>query len=221
MILKNRLFERREPSRDAKLFIIFCEGKKREPDYFNYFEGICSRIKFEIIPAEQEGNNSPTGLYEIASLNIVQTDENPCPKYTNNPEDEIWFVIDTDSWGEKIQELRSLCKKSHKNWFIAQSNPCFEVWLYYHFKKEKPSFDGMESAANWKAFLNDEIIPGGFDSRKHPLLLIDAINNSTANHLEDEEAINLGCTEVFKLAKNFYPYVKEILNNAISEGKSD
>jgi len=34
MILTNRLFERVEPSRDAKLIIIYCEGKVREDNYF-------------------------------------------------------------------------------------------------------------------------------------------------------------------------------------------
>jgi len=29
MILKNRLYQRQEPTKDAKVFIILCEGKKR------------------------------------------------------------------------------------------------------------------------------------------------------------------------------------------------
>jgi hypothetical protein len=49
MILKNRRYEKQAPSKEAKLFIILCEGKKREPDYFKYFQEISSSIKLEII----------------------------------------------------------------------------------------------------------------------------------------------------------------------------
>lgn len=31
MILGNRLYERKEPERDAALCIIYCEGRKRDP----------------------------------------------------------------------------------------------------------------------------------------------------------------------------------------------
>ena len=37
MILTNRLFERQEPSKEAKSIYIFCEGVKREYQYFEYF----------------------------------------------------------------------------------------------------------------------------------------------------------------------------------------
>lgn len=221
MILKDRLFKRRKPSRDAKLFIIFCEGKKREPSYFNYFKGICTRIKFEIIPAEQGGNNSPTGLYRSACTKIIQSEDNPNPKYSNDPNDEIWFVIDTDDWQGKIPELKKLCNRNHSNWNVAQSNPCFEVWLYYHFRATFPSFDGFEMAANWKSFLNDKIIPGGFDSRKHPLKIKDAIKNAKGNFSENDEEPEVGTTNVFKLASNFYPLIEKTIEHAIQRLESN
>lgn len=217
MILKDRLFTRREPSKDAKLFILFCEGKKREPQYFNYFKGICTKIKFEIIPPLDDDNNSPTGLYETACLKIIQTEENPNPKYNNDPNDEIWFVIDTDDWGDKIQGLKELCNNNHGNWFIAQSNPCFEVWLYYHFKEEIVHFEGIETPSKWKQLLNDEIIPGGFDSRKHPLKIGDAIKNAKLNFENDNNGPSIGSTEVYKLAENFFPYVSKEIQKVIKK----
>lgn len=48
MILKNRLFERVPPSRKAKSIYIFCEGARREFDYFEYFKELDSRINIEI-----------------------------------------------------------------------------------------------------------------------------------------------------------------------------
>jgi len=66
MIPTNRLFSRREPTRDAKSLYIFCEGKKREYQYFNYFKGIDSRINIEVYPLKGNEDNSPTGLLQLA-----------------------------------------------------------------------------------------------------------------------------------------------------------
>lgn len=209
MLLKNRNFQKVEPSRDAKLFIIYCEGKKREPQYFNYFNEISSQIKLEIIPAPKHGDNSPTGLFNRAKKDIIKDKENLDPKYEINDDDEIWFVIDTDKWGKKITELRTLCRNQPR-WFIAQSNPCFEVWLYYHQEKEAPQFPGMDKAGNWKKYLN-EIISGGFQSKKHAIHINEAIINAENNFHNKDGIIQISSTEVFKLAKNFYPLVQKSL----------
>lgn len=59
MILTNRLFERQAPSREAKSLYIFCEGEKREYQYFEYFREIDSRIKVEVNKLGTGDNNSP------------------------------------------------------------------------------------------------------------------------------------------------------------------
>jgi hypothetical protein len=207
MILKNRLFERKAPDRSAKIFLIFCEGNKREPHYFKYFNEISSQIRLEVVHAEPHDNNSPTGLYNKASEYVIKTAENPNPKYDLNDNDEVWFVIDTDDWGTKIDELRGMCL-NYSNWLIAQSNPCFEVWLYYHFYKELPVFENIDISENWKLKL-DQIVKGGFDSRKHPIFVKNAIENSKMIFEERNRIVEVGCTEVFKLAEKFYPLVSE------------
>ena len=124
MILKNRLFERKEPERDASLFIIYCEGSRREPKYFEYFEKISSRVKLEIIKADSQGNNSPSGLLKQAKEDFFEGKDS-LPKYFLGKEDKVWFV--------------------------AQSNPCFEVWLFYHFFREydkKLSLHGNVTSMN-------------------------------------------------------------------------
>lgn len=47
----------------------------------------------------------------------------------------------------------------------------------------------------------DNMIPGGFDSRKHSAKIDSAINNVSANYEECNDAPVLYCTEVFKLGK--------------------
>jgi hypothetical protein len=81
MILKNRIFERKEPNREAKSFYIFCEGNDREPEYLLYFKEIDSKINVEVIRAEPHDNNSPTGLYDKACTYLLTSDSYPNPKF--------------------------------------------------------------------------------------------------------------------------------------------
>jgi hypothetical protein len=197
----NRVYTRRAPDKEGKLYFIFCEGEKRETTYFYFFNRLASQIIIQIVPIE-DGKNSPMGLYNNACQNLLKSDENPNPSYSLNEEDEVWFIIDTDKWGKEVDELRENAAKQN-NWFVGQSNASFEVWLYYHFKKEKPK----AAVENWKAFLNG-LVQGGFDNRKHPVHIQAAITNaennfSTTNNLPDPST-----TELFILAKKILPLVK-------------
>jgi hypothetical protein len=197
---RNLLYKRAKFTKDAKLIVIYCEGKKREKDYFNYFIGISSKIKLEVEELGQHDNNSPIGLYEKA---LYHKQENKYEKF-----DEIWFVIDTDNWGEQINKIRE--ENKEYNWNIAQSNPCFEVWLFYHlFKFEE--FEDMNIPDKWKPFLNKKI-PGGFDSRKHPIFIKTAIENAKDKF---NDSIDIGSTEVYKLAESFYPYISDEIKEAL------
>lgn len=146
---------------------------------------------------------------------IVSSESNPNPKFELLDIDEVWFVIDTDKWGPKIAELRSLCTQKG-DWRIAQSNPCFELWLYYHFFDSLPHFEGMESSDRWKSFVNNKI-PGGFDSRKHPILLQTAINNSLKYYSEIEGTPTFCSTQVHKLGESLHKLLEPKLTEPLGK----
>lgn len=122
-------------------------------------------------------------------------------------------MIDTDQWGDKIKSLRSFCLNnniSNNAWFVAQSNPCFEVWLYYHFFDCKPRKSDIDRCGSLKKFV-DEKIPGGFDSRKMPAKIETAINHAKILYSETNCEPDVFCTEVYKLGEVIYPFVKDVL----------
>ena len=220
MILKNRLFERIEPSRNAKSIFIFCEGIKREKQYFQYFQEIDSRISVIIHPLRHDDDNSPRGLLEIAKNGVLHNDEYKNPKYdfSQETDDEVWIVIDIDedkrdSRKSQIEEVIGFCKENI-NWNIALSNPCFEVWLYYHKSKSKPIFDEEYPCSHWKNLVN-ELIPGGFDSRRHPFLINEAITNAKNNFAEEKGFPKYACTKVFELGESIYSLIKGKLQKAL------
>lgn len=209
MPIKNRFFERIEPERSAQKMYIFCEGADREYRYFRYFEALDSHLHLIVYRLQEHEDNSPLGLYQIAEKTLLPTANNPeqenIPIMDYRPEEDlVWIVLDTDkdktnSRHAPLLELREKCVQHC--WQIAQSNPCFEVWLYYHQESEKPDLTNPEVPKEWK-ILVDSIIKGGFDPRKHPIWVQQAIQNAKQNfeRIEDEFPA-IGTTEVYLLAK--------------------
>ena len=212
MILTNRLFNRNPPSREAKSIYIFCEGADREYRYFDFFREMDSRINIEIYKLNPHEDNSPHGLYTIAVNSIIESEHNPNPKYAFQENDEVWIVLDTDkdkdnSRRAQIEFIRNSVIKV-KDWFIAESNPCFEVWLYYHYYTTIEQFDGFEKCKNWKSYV-DARIKGGFDPRKHPVYIERATTNAESNfQIDGNNNLTVGTTEVFKLSKSILKIVK-------------
>ncbi|TDK47914.1 RloB family protein [Algoriphagus formosus] len=213
LLSRNRLFERRPPSRDAKIIYIFCEGRDREYWYFQYFREMDSRIHLEIHLLDPHEDNSPLGLKQIAENALIASEDNPHPKFAIQEDDEVWIVLDTDpdeanTRDPQIKAIRSEVER-RDNWNLAQSNPCFEVWLYFHGKEEIEEFDSMELSKSWKTILN-EIFKGGFDLRKHPIFIEDAsLRAASKFELGEDGCPQIGSTEVYRLAESILALLGE------------
>ncbi len=118
-----------------KLFVLSYEGENTEKKYFQDFR----TSKFF--------NNS--GLIEIVPLKRPKdkgSDPFSVKKLLNEAKkehgfkitDEFWLIIDRDDWETihklNFDELVEECKKE-KNFYLAMSNPCFEIWLVLHLKE--------------------------------------------------------------------------------------
>ncbi|HND49180.1 MAG TPA: RloB family protein [Anaerolineales bacterium] len=172
---KKRGYDRDTPNellRDYKLFAIACEGSKREPDYFNVFQYISKKIKVDLIQdyvSDEElleihdNRSAPKWVLDKAMKYIEKNDL--------KDEDDLWFVIDKDRWSEEqIRTLAAYCDR-YRNWNLVISNPCFEIWLYFHnksnislssslsctdFKKEIYAWLDVNAAGDRKPGMTDE-----------------------------------------------------------------
>lgn len=210
-LTRNKIYERKAPTLEAKKVYIFCEGD-REVSYFKFFTGFSSNI--DIIPiGSEEGKSDPLKLKGQAKEHFQKTPLNA------DYRDEVWFAIDTDRWNEndKITQLKTFCaqNKTDKNsWEVTQSNPSFEVWLYYHFIEEKPKDEEVKAFTTFKAYLNQKVA-GGFDARKAPVRIKTAIDNSLKHFRKDEkEQPVLYTTEVHNLANSIYPFLRDIIEKS-------
>lgn len=150
---KRRGYKRETPAelvRDYKLFAIVCEGSKREPSYFNVFRHLSSKIAVDIIEdivgdeevkAAQSKKSAPKWLLDRALIYIE--------KEGLNDEDDLWFVMDVDKWPlEQLRDIALHCEEN-ENWHIVLSNPCFEVWLYFH-KRANINVSTSKSSQDFK-----------------------------------------------------------------------
>ncbi len=124
MLRKNRGYKRGEPFRDSTLFVLACEGAVREKEYFEHLGEQSSRIRFKVLSQNGEHRSAPKWVLNCAA------------KYSTEigllNDDQLWFIMDTDRWPyEQLHSIHSACEET-ENWYLALSNPCFEVWLYLH-----------------------------------------------------------------------------------------
>lgn len=223
MITRIKNYEKRAPSRDARKVYIICEGKGTEPDYFSFFEGLSSNLQIIVIPPEN--GTDPLKLMALANRKLLDETSKFSMDYMAN--DSVWFVIDTDTWEEegKIASLRGFCNdqnatiserysevKSYQGWNVVQSNPCFEIWLYYHFYDKEPDTSVVESYTSFKEFVSTSIT-GGFNFQRDPVRLQDAISNSSATFsIGSDGGPDLYSTEVFHLGEEILPFVRRHLD---------
>lgn len=215
---RNKIYEKVETKIDAKKIYIFCEGEETEVKYFKYFQGLSSNIDIIPIPNDN-GKSDPLKLKENANL-LFFGNEDVLPQFELNKEykDEVWFVIDTDRWneGNKIELLKEFCysqDESENLWNVVQSNPCFELWFYYHFHENMPDENEVDSFTSFKEFVNSQI-KGGFDTRSMPIELTTAIENSTKNFNITSNQPDLFSTEVHNLGKVIISFVGKQLDKA-------
>lgn len=223
MIRRIRDYDKKAPCRDAHKMYVVCEGEETEPKYFSFFQGRTSNL--EVITIPPQSGTDPLKLMERAKAIFLDDQRRITLDYLHG--DTVWFVIDTDTWERegKILPLRDFCSrqnaeilstysevKPYSSWNVAQSNPCFEIWLYYHIYKERPDEDEVEKADSFKEYLNSKI-QGGFSTDRDPVFLERAIENAIYNFSRDEDGkVSLFSTEMYLAGQEVLKFLKPELD---------
>ncbi len=197
-LFSKRSYQKQTPWRDATLIFVVCEGNQREPNYFRFFHQLDSRLKLVIIPSE-DGKSAPAHLLGNAK-NAVEKHNPDKGTYS------LYIVMDTDHWGKRqIHQVYEDCSKKPE-WDVAISNPCFEVWLYFHREKNLPD-NISKTCSDWKKVV-DKIFSGGFNADKHPALIQSAIENAKANYSGKGYEPDPGSTQLHILGQKIYALTK-------------
>lgn len=180
-----------------KFFLLSFEGEKSEPKYFKDFrdsEYFNNSGLIEIIPLRKTKNSGTNPIYVKRLLKEVKND------YNFKKTDEFWLIIDRDQWESihkiSFEDLYNDCRKE-SNFFIALSNPCFEIWLLLHLKdinefddKEQKKIYENSKTSSSKNYIDQvlgEISGRGYNKRPNPNVFLPNIKNAIerAKKLDD------------------------------------
>lgn len=122
---KNRLKSKRQAPAN---YLIVCEGKKTEPNYFNGLkkkinEKYGNKVDVLIPNIEVKG----TGMNTTSLVKYTQKTVN----HANKVYGQVWVVFDKDDYND--EQFNSAIDNCNYN--VAWSNPNFELWILSHFKK--------------------------------------------------------------------------------------
>ena len=109
-------------------YLIICEGKQTEPNYFNGLKQEINKKygnKVEVLIPSIDIKG--TGMNTESLVKYTQKTVN----HANKVYGQVWVVFDKDDYSE--EQFDSAIKSCDYN--VAWSNPNFEVWLLAHFKK--------------------------------------------------------------------------------------
>jgi len=117
-----------------KKFFIACEGEKTE---YKYFKGVMEHRSelsispfVEVIPVRHEtctGSN-PLQILDEAKQALEHSD------HYFMATDKLCIIVDRDMHSfQELQYDELLQKSKEEGFFLAISNPCFELWLLLHY----------------------------------------------------------------------------------------
>lgn len=190
---ENRLYKKSLPFKDARRFIIICEGE-RESEYFDSFNGRTKKVIIDTLDptGDYAGKSAPNHLRDRA----LELFENNCLDDLYN--DGLFFVLDVDRWSRNsIDELRELVH-GNENWGICISNPSFEVWLLYHVDNKR--LQNVVST-DMKSIL-DQSITGGYNVVEFiKQITVANVNARAADKTPDSTYPDVGITKLYKLGE--------------------
>lgn len=165
-----------------KMFILSYEGKVSEKKYFEDFRSSelfndSGLIEIISLKRPKDRGSDPISVKELLS--------EAKKEYRFKDTDEFWLIIDRDDW-EKIHnhdfdKLVNDCQNEN-NFFLAMSNPCFEIWLLLHLKdindfneEEKAEIMSNLKISKSKNYIDkvlSEVQGRGYNKRPNPSIFL-------------------------------------------------
>ena len=106
----------------SKRIVIATEGETERI----YFEEMTKGERYSNVKLAKSTKPDPDNVIK----SLEQAKRKIEKKFALNDDDEFWVVIDKDR-----NDLEAVVRKvKRKGYCLAESNPCFEVWLLLHYK---------------------------------------------------------------------------------------
>lgn len=207
-------YQKPMPEVEVTRIFVISGGTKREPDYFKLLRKGTSLKRIMVVVRSKKGQGLlPLQMSEMASKfyseqTFETEDGNTFKLFATDP---IYMLSDVDVFGKDLCQLIKSAP-SQQVWII--SNPCFEIWLFYHYYTHPlPELkDGLDiklsKRSQWMKQRLHKLQQ--VNSSKALLEMPTAIKNSMANYkLTTDGLPDVFSTQMHELA--------EVLLNAITK----
>lgn len=130
-VLKGRPLRRRVAFRAPKrTFLVFCEGRRTEPDYLKALKqepAVRDVASVDIRIDIDASGVVPLTLVNAAAKARART------RGQQGEIDEVWCLFDVEAPQNHPNLDEAVAKAEESDVRLAVSNPCFELWLALHF----------------------------------------------------------------------------------------
>lgn len=117
-----------------KVISVLSEGRVTEPSYLAMLNNLKENNRIEVV---MKGSENIKNMNKVRNMLDKLTQREKLP--------EIWIVLDIND--NTPRQLTQFCdlKDEENKLQIAFSNPCFEVWLLFHFEDANEVRDSSNS----------------------------------------------------------------------------
>lgn len=135
-----------------RLYVLSTEGAETEPIYFQEFRpGRDGNFRVKILGNPNHKSN-PVDVVQ----RLIEYERRERPGGNT----EYWAIIDRDAWPEADLHAAYDLARGRKNYHVAMSNPCFELWLWLHLRPNRPFADRHDCQRSlereWPAFSKND-----------------------------------------------------------------
>ncbi len=200
------------------LFVIYSGGTEREKDYFRLIDRNTALFPFVRIEFHADPNFDEGGKPSIVRFAMEKTKEYQESASEENT-DHYFLITDVDHFEHFLPAMQQECNASNIELII--SNSCFEVWLYYAEKSDRPvdfviPLNKLEISSAFKTWANAQI-KGGLKPTKAIFNIGRNIANAKNNYVEENGFPTLFSTQMFRLAEQMLPFVNDGLEQLRNE----
>jgi hypothetical protein len=210
----NERYQKKESYLDPFSFIVVVSGGEKTER--SYFKIISNKTRFPLLKIEFNTDPTrlnPKGLLEFA---LERKKYYQSSNESSKP-DDIYLISDVDDYLSELIGIKEKCQSNNISLII--SNSCFEIWLYYAYYSEIPNM-GVPLKVDKISRTFRQWMPSNVNPVRAILNIEKNIENAKKHYREDEKGFPiLFTTNMFVLAENILPYIKENLQILIHQDK--
>ena len=211
---RRKEFRRPEAKLDCRLIVIASEGRNPEENYFRSLakEYENKRVHVEIVESVGTKNDPESVLARLDAFR---------GEYDMGDGDNLYLVIDRDRW--TLKNLSHVAREAkQKGFFLALSNPNFELWILLHVEdvsrfpdeKKKSIFENKKVNKHKRCL--EEILGGLFDGYNKPKFDCARIVGEVEDAIENARRIDIAPKKRWPnyLATRVYILAEDIIKDA-------